>query len=154
MHTINDNYHCIILYLSPITSIVFISVATNTIPFVSAYPDVTTKDLGGPGAFVSFKKNSGFFIKYIIKTPPQTFGKYVFTVNKDDTTNKYFKVCRLLLIQIGDNYPCTETMPKSATGYETTILTHGIDASASKDKKRDGQAATYEFTVTDLYIVF
>ena len=68
--------------------------------------------------------------------------------------SKYFKVCRLLLIQIGDNYPCTETMPKSATGYETTILTHGIDASASKDKKRDGQASTYEFTVTDLYIVF
>ena len=124
-----------------------------TTPFVTDYADVTIKDLQGYDTdSVSIKKNSGFFVKYIIKTPPQTFGKYTFTVNKDDTS-KYFKVCRVLLLHIGDNYPCTEPMPASPTGYETTLLKYGTELDR-RDKTRDdgdspikGQAVTYEFKV-------
>ena len=118
-----------------------ISVPTLTTPFVTDYPDVTIKDLQGYPNSVAFKANTGFFIKYIIKTPPQTFGQYVFTVNKDDGTNKYFKVCRLLIIQVGDNYPCTQNMPKSATGYETTIRSY------SDEPHKEGKEASYKFTV-------
>ena len=121
------------------------------VPFVTDYPDVTKKDLTGyANNAVSFKKKDGFFIKYIFKTPPQTFGKYTFTVNMDDSTNKYFKVCRLLLLQIGDNYPCTEPMPASPTGHETTELTYGKDGEyhpSTNDQPKAGQTASYEFMV-------
>ena len=123
------------------------------VPFVTDYPDVTVKDLGN---IVNFQKKDGFFIKYIFKTPPQTFGKYIFTVNLDDTTNKYFKVCRLLLLQIGDNYPCTEPMPASPTGYETTILTYGKDGEyhpSDNTEPKAGQSANYEFMVC-IFIAF
>ena len=106
-------------------------------PFVTAYPDVTIKDLTGYPR-VNFKKGNGFFVKYIIKTPPQTFGKYVFTVN---TENNNFKVCRLLLLYIGDNYPCTRRMPKSPTGFETTVLNYGSSPHST------GEEVTYEFKV-------
>ena len=112
---------------SAYTSLVSGATPEVTVPFVTDYPDVTIKDLQGYPNSVSFKKNTGFFIKYIIKTPPQTFGKYTFSVNYDDSTNKYFKVCRLLLLSIGDNYPCTRPMPASPTGYETTLLSYGTD---------------------------
>ena len=118
-----------------------------------ATPEVTIKDLGN---MVNFQKKDGFFIKYIFKTPPQTFGKYIFTVNLDDTTNKYFKVCRLLLLQIGDNYPCTEPMPASPTGYETTILTYGKDGEyhpSDNTEPKAGQSANYEFMVC-IFIAF
>ena len=116
-----------------------------TVPFVTDYPDVTIKDLTGYPNSVSFKKYTGFFIKYIIKTPPEAFGKYTFTVNRDDTTNKYFKVCRLLLVHIGDNYPCTQPMPSSPTGYETTVLNYVTNT--DNTDPRTGQEATYEFKV-------
>ena len=121
------------------------------VPFVTDYPDVSLKDLTGYSqGQVSFKKNSGFFVKYIIKTPPQTFGHYKFTVNREDTSNTYFKVCRLLLLQIGDNYPCTQEMPASPTGYETTVLNYGVtgpyDSTDHPDPKA-GQEASYEFKV-------
>ena len=126
----------------PLTfSVALISVPALTTPFVADYPDVTIRDLQGYPNSVAFKKNTGFFIKYIIKTPPQTVGKYKFTINKDDGTNKYFKVCRLLLIHVGDNYPCTEVMPKSATGYETTVRSYSDDPHAK------GKEASYEFKV-------
>ena len=121
-----------------------------TAPFVTDYPDVSLKDLPQYPGSVSFKKSSGFFVKYIIKTPPQTFGAYNFIVNRDDTTNKYFKVCRLLLLQVGDNYPCTKAMPASPTGYETTTLkyitTGPYDSSTNQDPKA-GQYAEYNFKV-------
>ena len=117
-----------------------------TVPFVADYPDVMVKDLSN----TIFQRKDGFFIKYIFKTPPQTFGKYTFIANYDDTTNKYFKVCRLLLLQIGENYPCTEPMPASPTGYETTVLTYGKDGeydSTTNEEPKDGQEAKYEFLV-------
>ena len=121
------------------------------VPFVTDYPDVTLKDLDGyANNAVNFQKKDGFFIKYIFKTPPQTFGKYTFTVNMDDSSNKYFKVCRLLLLQIGDNYPCTEPMPASPTGYETTVLTYGKVGEyhpSTNEHPKAGQAASYEFMV-------
>ena len=120
------------------------------VPFVSDYPDVTIKDLTGYPSSVSFKKNTGFFIKYIIKTPPQTFGTYSININREDNDNKYFKVCRLLLLHVGDNYPCTKSMPASPTGDETTILTYNEDT--SQDDPRAGQVAKYSFTVSRLLI--
>ena len=120
------------------------------VPFVSDYPDVSIKDIQGYPNSVNFQKKDGFFIKYIFKTPPQTFGKYTFIANYDDTTNKYFKVCRLLLLQIGENYPCTEPMPASPTGFETTVLTYGKDGeydSTSNMEPKAGQEAKYEFLV-------
>ena len=71
-----------------------------TVPFVSDYPDVTIKDLTGYPSSVSFKKNTGFFIKYIFKLPPQTFGRYALRINMDDDENKYFTVCRLVLLHV------------------------------------------------------
>ena len=115
-----------------------------TVPFVTDYPDVTIKDIDGYPKNVNFKKGNGFFVKYIVKTPPQTFGKYVFTVNRDDTDNN-FQVCRLLLLHIGDNYPCTRPMPKSPTGFETTILSYGSSPHTA------GQEVTYEFKVGEIF---
>ena len=120
-----------------------------TVPFVSDYPDVTIKDLTGYPSSVSFKKNTGFFIKYIFKTPPQTFGRYALRINMDDGDNKYFKVCRLVLLHVGDNYPCTKPMPASPTGYETTIAEY--NENTDQDDPRAGQEAKYKFTVSKSY---
>ena len=41
-------------------------------PFLSDYAVMVTKDL----TVDTMKKYQGFFVKYILKTQPQTYGKY------------------------------------------------------------------------------
>ena len=106
-------------------------------PFISDYPIVVTKDR----AKSEFAHNEGFSIKYILKTNPQTYGKYVFKVNfGSDKAN--FKLCRLRLTQIGANYPCTMEHPKSVDGDETSILAYSPTAYDA------GSQGEYTFTVS------
>lgn len=113
-------------------------------------------------------KNQGFFIKYIMKAQPQTYGRYgvffafehlsllfmkgsplcllffryTFEVNNGADKDKFI-LCRLKILQIGSNYPCAKdvsnTEDKSAS---TKLHFDGSDTYTGEEK-----TMSYEFLV-------
>lgn len=84
-----------------------------TTPFFTEYPYVTSKDRPSD----VYAVGEGLFVKYLLKLPPQTFGRFTVTI----TPGPKLKVCRLVLTHVGDHYPCTQMPGSSATGGETTV---------------------------------
>ena len=108
-------------------------------PFVTSYPFITTRDRADPNA--SFYMNEPLTIKYVMKLQPSTRGDYKFVV----TPPAGVMVCKLDLIHIGDNMPCTERPPVELTGNENTILTY---ADGTPEKEHGcGEPAQWEFKV-------
>ena len=91
-----------------------------TRPFISSYP--LPQDPVVPG--------QGFMVKYIVKTRAYTRGDYALAVTSDSAS-----VCKVEVIFVGENMPCTEPPGPSLTGYENTEIAYPEDA----DGKRSGQ---------------
>ena len=115
-------------------------------PFVTAYPFITTKDRADPTA--AFHINEPLFIKYVMKLQPTTRGDYKFVV----TPPPGVMVCKLDLIHIGENMPCTEKPPVELTGNENTILTYGTPGGSWTPELEHacGEPAQWEFKVSVL----
>ena len=111
-------------------------------PFVTSYPFITTKDRVVPNA--SFYMNEPLTIKYVMKLQPSTRGDYKFVV----TPPAGVMVCKLDLIHIGENMPCTEKPPVELTGNENTVLTYA-DGTPEKEHAC-GEQAQWEFKVGKL----
>lgn len=79
-------------------------------PYVTSYPIMSERDNGVNG---EFDRDSGFYVKYIIKTHPQTRGDYTFKIVPPSDV----LVCKVIITFIGDNMPCTEPPGPSLTGY-------------------------------------
>ena len=58
--------------------------------------------MAGTPALVA--KEETFFIKYILKPQPLSTGKYLLTVKPGEN----FKVCKLVVTHIGQNFPCAQ----------------------------------------------
>ncbi len=112
-------------------------------PYVSSYPYLTNKDKATPSD--SWKAGEVFVVKYIMKIQPRTRGKYVFKVTPPASA----KLCKLELVHIGENMPCTEPPPENTplTGYENTKRTYADGVAA--DAHECGKHADYTFTVSD-----
>ena len=102
-----------------------------TKPFITSYPIITERDNDN----VDFKGNEGFYIKYIIKTHPQTRGDYLFKV----TPAAGVSVCKIVVTFIGDNMPCTEPPGPSLTGYENTEITYGVNGANAHEDAQPAQ---------------
>jgi hypothetical protein len=76
-----------------------------------------------------------------MKLQPRTRGDYVFKI----TPPAAAKICRLELLHIGDNMPCTEPPPIIPTGYENTLLQYA--AGVALDANECGEDASYTFKV-------
>ena len=106
-------------------------VAGDIIPFFTDYPLVThmdRPDADGVPAAMSIEET--FFIKYILKPQPLSTGKYLLTVKPGEN----FKVCKLVVTHIGQNFPCaqiSDDMPvedRSTTwGYAGTDFAKNTD---------------------------
>ena len=59
-------------------------------------------EVAGTPALVA--KEETFFIKYILKPQPLSTGKYLLTVKPGAN----FKVCKLVVTHIGENFPCAQ----------------------------------------------
>lgn len=106
---------------SPIQS----SYSEETTPFVTSYPIVSTQDRPSP----ILRGNEVFFIQYLIKTQRGTRGHYVFTILPSPSV----KVCKLEIVHIGANLPCTEPPGPSITGYENVVIEYGADPTVAHD---------------------
>ena len=108
-------------------------------PFVTSYPFIWTRDRANPND--SFYANEPLSVKYVMKLQPSTRGDYKFVV----TPPAGVKLCRLDLIHIGENMPCTERPPLELTGYENTKLVYA-DGTPEKEHAC-GESAQWEFKV-------
>ena len=88
-------------------------------PYVTSYPIITTRGRASD----AFKTDEGFFIKYIVKFPPQTMGTFQFRVWEGEaagpTTTTHLKLCKLHVQHIGENMPCTKVPSQSATEHDS-----------------------------------
>ena len=113
-------------------------------PFVTSYPFITTRDRAIPNA--SFYVNEPLTIKYVMKLQPTTRGDYKFVVKPPPGV----MVCKLDLIHIGENMPCTEKPPVGVelTGNENTALTYGTVTGWTPELEHAcGEPAQWEFKV-------
>ena len=81
----------------------------ETKPFFVSYPFVSTKDrAAGEDPFMV---KETFFRKYIMKPQPQSTGQYTITIGPGPN----LKVCKLVVIHIGDHFPCTKIPSQDVT---------------------------------------
>ena len=111
-----------------------------TTPFVTSYPIITARDNNNE----KFKGQAGFYIKYIIKTHPQTRGDYKFEVRPPVDA----AVCKITVTHIGDNMPCAEPPGPSLTGYENTIIDYVVTPNVETDAHEVGKPAAITFRVS------
>ena len=87
-------------------------------PYVTSYPIITTR--GRPSD--AFKAQESFFIKYIVKFPPQIMGTFQFRVWEGEVVGPmttHLKLCKLQVQHIGENMPCTKVPSQSATEHDS-----------------------------------
>ena len=82
-------------------------VTGEIVPFFTDYPYITHMDrpVGDDGVTpIPMSIEETFFIKYILKPQPMSTGKYLLTIKPGVN----FKVCKLVVTHIGENFPCTQ----------------------------------------------
>ena len=97
-------------------------VAGDIIPFFTDYPFVTHMDrpaADGEPAAMSIEET--FFIKYILKPQPLSTGKYLLTFKPGEN----FKVCKLVVTHIGQNFPCAQIRYHPFITYVITFRAQG-----------------------------
>lgn len=94
-----------------------------------------------------FKKGEGFFVQYILKTPPGSAGEYAFEIKPP----AHVKTCQIAIQHIGENMPCVEEPPenyKQLTGHENVEIHYGTGIAHNAEPVRDcGQESGIKFKV-------
>lgn len=71
----------------------------------------------------SFQRGEGLFEKYILKFPPLSRGAFNFVLKP----SIHSRACKIKIIHIGENYPCTQPPGPLITGYENVEIQYDVN---------------------------